>query len=232
MLLLFCAGFISCQILRVSSQEEGCKIRTYTNYGLTKYVRSRFPSTHPVRVAIIPFDVPETFAPLGNSSLHFGRELARKFQLEIKRTGELPIVELFNRDSWPGKREDFTTGNYGAMKLARDAGYDLVIVGQFSNIKNDSTLELFTKVIDAENAVTIWDSRILWISNNRELNKVKAFYGLDTERPDIFNFPERSQDLIECNVRKLFTEETISSVDTKPKKEIEKELNLDPVNGL
>ena len=86
-------------------------------------------------MAIIPFDVPEGFAQPGNESAHFGRQLASLMVQQFQASGEVKIVELFNQAHWPGKREEFFTGNHRALQLAADAGYDLVMVGYMEELR-------------------------------------------------------------------------------------------------
>ncbi len=178
-------------------------MRTYTDAGLSDYVKDRFHSKQFVRVAIIPFDVPETFAPPGNESLHFGREMARKFQGEFIRTGVLPIVELFNVDRWPGKREEFFEGNYQAMMFARDAGYDLVVVGYLEELRNDEELNVYTKIIDTGNYMTLWYGKTMVYSRDRTWRKVLAEARMFKDRPDLFNFAERTEELALCTVNRI-----------------------------
>jgi len=162
-----------------------------------------------VRAAVIPFDVPETFAPLGNDSANYGRELARKVQGELNRAGGLPIVEIFNRDRWPGKRAEFFNGNYGAIDLARAAGYDLVIVGYLDDIKNEKSLGMYTKIIDTQDQVTIWSSRTEVSTSAREVRRALDATPFVNDRPDLFHFPERTDKLAECTVEGMLGEEAV-----------------------
>ncbi|MCB0360947.1 MAG: hypothetical protein KDD44_14965, partial [Bdellovibrionales bacterium] len=128
---------IGCTTHKLYLPTEGCKTRTYVNLQLVDYITRGNRFSSPPRLAVMPFDVPESFARSGNESTHYGRELARKFQLELRRSGELPIVELFNVDKWPGKREEYFTGNYGAISRATDAGFDLLFLGYVDEIDNE-----------------------------------------------------------------------------------------------
>ena len=176
---------------------------------LTDYVKQRFDRNAMVRTAIIPFDVPESFAPLGNDSANYGRELARKIQGELNRSGEMKIVELFNRDRWPGKRAEFFNGNYGAIELARAAGYDLVVVGYLDDIKDEKSLGMYTKIIDTQDSVTIWSSRTEVTTIAREIRRTLDALPLGNDRPDLFHFPERTNKLAECTVEGILEEEPV-----------------------
>lgn len=126
-----------------------------------------------------------------------------RFQRELQATGELPIVELFNRDRWPGKREEFFTGNYGAIQMARDAGYDLALVGYLQNIQNDQDMVLSTKLIDVTSGVTIWSAQTTSSSNKRQYNDALSFMGIVKKRADIFDFQALSDSLAVCTVERM-----------------------------
>ena len=190
-------------------ETEECKMRTYINMGLHDYVSTRFQKGAPVRAAVIPFDVPETFAPTGSDSVNFGRQLALKFISEMHRTAELPILELFNRDSWPGKHDEFFSGNYTAIQLARDAGYDLVVIGYFERPTNDRDLNIYTKLIDVTNGMTIWYAKTYVSSNSRDVRRGLADYGLATDHREFFAFPERIDLFAACTVDHLINNEPV-----------------------
>ncbi len=186
-----------------------CKIRTYTEQNLLDYLTSYDYLENQLRFGVIPFNVPETFAPPGNDNVHYGREIAKKFTLELQAKGELPIIELFNRDRWPGKREEFFTGNYKALEYGRLAGYDFVVVGYMEDIVNDNELGVYCKIIDTTNGITIWSSYTVLTSNKRFYREAaaKVTYGNIPNRPDLFHFPERLDELAKCTVDKMFSEE-------------------------
>ncbi len=187
-------------------------MRTYINAGLLEYLSSRYHSEHLPRMAVIPFSVPETFAPGGEESRHFGRELAGLFQRELLRTGELAIVELFNRESWPGKRAEFNSGNYGAIRFARDAGYDLILVGYMDEITNASDLTVYTRLIDTENSATLWFAKTVSFNNDRKRRRILADIPFSTyeDRPDLFAFPERAERLAECTTKHILEDDPLS----------------------
>jgi len=161
------------------------------------------------RLGIFPFDVPETFSPTINDQRNYGRELARDTQLELNASGDVPIVELFDRDRWPGKRADFFKGNYEAVEIARSAGYDFVLIGYLEDLKNDSTMELFTKLIDTQNQVTVWSSKTETESLTRGLRKDLSDLRVANNRPDLFDFPARTKELVRCTVDGLLNDDPI-----------------------
>lgn len=120
--------------------------------------------------------------------------------MELSAAEVVPIVQLFNVDRWPGKREEFFEGNYQAIAFARDAGFDLVIVGYLEELRNDEELVLYTKVIDTSNYVTIWSGKTVSFSRARRLNKALEQTRLLKDRPDLLDFPMRSEELTTCTL--------------------------------
>lgn len=207
LLLLSGVALSGCSLTRFPEDTGACKTHTYINLVLRDYLKERFHSQEMVRMAIVPFDVPETFAPPGNESVHFGRELARTYQLQLLETGIVPVVELFNRDRWPGKRAEFFTGNYQAIALARAAGYDFVTVGYLEELRDDHTLSVYAKVIDTQNQVTVWSGKVDAVSAARDVRSAMSKVGLAKERPDLFEFAERTKLLAECTAYAIENDE-------------------------
>lgn len=199
-LLLIVLQFVGCSFSNLGIPSEGCKTHTYIDLSFPDYLTERFHSKQYVRMAIVPFDVPESFAPAGNDSTHYGRKVAEKFQLEFHKAGIPSIVELFNRDRWPGKRAEFFSGNYGAIQGARDAGYDLVMVGYLEELTDDENLNFYTKIIDTQNQTTVWHAKTKVYSKARAIRSSVSQTGLVKDRPDLFAFPERTNTLAECTV--------------------------------
>ncbi len=210
---------ISCSLSGIPGKIEGCNIRTYIDGGLKDYLSTRNSSAQIPRFAIIPFEVPANFTRPGANSERFGHELARMFTRELLRQGDLGIVELFDRENWPGKRAEFFTGNYHAIEIARSAGYDFVIVGYLENIVNESDISVLTRVIDTSNSMTLWYAQSTVSSNERMLrrtysNMTKGF--LVRDQPDSFAFPERLNILVSCSVAGILSDK-LPMQDTAPR---------------
>ena len=184
-----------------------CKIRAYLDSGVRDFVSTRYRSHLPVRMAILPFIVPETFAPVGDVSRNFGRELASKFQMALLGTQEISIVELFDRERWPGRKEEFFAGNYKAIQFARDGGYDLLMIGYMEPPINDKDMVVHTKVIDAVNGVTLWHATTTATSYARQDRKLMSRFEMVKNRPDLFAFTERTAELVQCTVNDMFKSE-------------------------
>ena len=187
-----------------------CNNHTYINLMLRDYVSKRFDEKTPARMAIIPFDVQESFAPAGNDSLHFGRDLANNFVMEFHKQGVVPIVELFERDRWPGKRAEFFAGNYQAISIARAAGYDLVMIGYLEALKDPSDFIAYIKIIDTQNNMTIWSSKTEVHSHEHDISDALSKVDIAKRRNDLFDFTGLTKQLVYCAVDEIVNSEEVS----------------------
>ncbi|HMO16561.1 MAG TPA: hypothetical protein PKA63_02035 [Oligoflexia bacterium] len=194
-----------CSLTILPNQYEGCKFRAYINNPFVDYVSSRFEKDNVPRVAIIPFDVPENFSPPFNPNLRFGHRLAQSLQEGFLARGESMIIEVFNRD-WPGKRIDFSAGNFQAIRQARDAGYDFVVVGLMEEFTNDLKMRVHTKVIDTDNSITVWYGTTDVTSNARSSRKFLNIgsKGLYPMRDDLYEIEPRIDRFSECTAAEIF----------------------------
>ncbi|MCB0346899.1 MAG: hypothetical protein KDD66_17405 [Bdellovibrionales bacterium] len=184
-------------------------MRTIVNQNIESYLSNRYHYNQPVRVAVIPFDVPETFARPGEDMHHFGRRLAKNFQEELLQRGTFSIVELFDRESWPGKRDDFFSGNYQSIDYARNAGYDFVLIGHMQDIRNDEQLVVYSKLIDVSNSVTVWSAKATVTSSQREINKGVDSVFKGTGRPELFYFSDQAEEVARCTVEEMIMADTV-----------------------
>ena len=142
-----------------SLYKEPCNTRAYIQLVVEDYLNKRFPLKSPVRMAIIPFSVPANLASAGSESPGLGNELAWKVHAALLETGKIPMVEVLNRVDWPGKKNEFFTGNYGALAMAREAGYDLVMVGYLDQITTPTRMAIYTKLIEVDSGITVYYGR-------------------------------------------------------------------------
>lgn len=196
-----------CSMTKLPYKMEDCKIQAYVDQTVPNYLSERFQKGNIPRIAIIPFEVPVNFSPAMNPRLRLGHDLANGFQRYILQTGEQVIVELFDRGDYPGKRMDFSTGNFIALKQARDAGYDFIFIGYMDDIKNDLVLKVHTKLIDTENSTTVWYGTTDVMSRSRPARGLLDFLsrGIYPDRDDLFEFPERLDALEQCTTTRVFT---------------------------
>lgn len=182
---------------------EPCKSRAFIGTNLEDYISSRFDKKAPVRLAIVPYSVPANLAFTSAEHSGMGSEMAARIQSELLPTGLVPIVEVFNRQDWPAKKDEFFSGNFNALQMARDAGYDLIMVG---NIQPQRTIDSFTartKVIEVESGMTVFYGESTVATNRPGWEEARASIWLDQVTPSQLYIPEMLHELSRCIVRSV-----------------------------
>jgi hypothetical protein len=140
---------------------ESCKTHAYINQELQQFITSRFHYNSPVRMAIIPFSVAANLTAKDSERPGLGNEIAWQVQAQLLESKAVPIVEVFNRQDWPYKKEEFFTGNFGGIDMAREAGYDLIMIGYVEPQNSIYEITSFVKILDAESGVTVYYGKVL-----------------------------------------------------------------------
>lgn len=167
--------------------DYACNIRAYISSGTEDYIKYQQYRKNSGRVAILPFDVPESFSPwLSKESEGLGRKIAYQVAGEVIRHGALPLVEIYDLD-WPGKREEFFKGNYSALQYVRNAGYDYLILGYLDLPAGTSTLRFYNKLIDVKTNVTIWYGTTTVVETLGQVDRNFAALGILNERPGLIS---------------------------------------------
>lgn len=185
---------------------DPCNSRAYVRTVVADYLSTRFHTNAPVRVAVVPFSVPANVAGVNNELPGLGNELAWKVHEHFVDSNVFPIVEVFNRQDWPRKKEEFHTGNFGAITSARDAGYDLVFVGNVDPITSLDSLSATTKLIETESGTTLWFGQTTARSEARPINKSLSEWYLDERIPSTFDLAGLRENLARCIVREVIRE--------------------------
>ncbi len=162
---------------------EPCNSHAYSKVILPDYISSRFIPGSPVRLGVIPFSVQENLAPNGPERPGIGNEIAWKLQANLLHSGDIPIVELFNRQDWPGKKEEFFTGNFGAISIAREAGFDLLLVGYLEPLTSLDSMTAYVKIIEAESGMTLYYGKTKVTTYQTELQHARGMLLLEDYRP-------------------------------------------------
>lgn len=208
LLALSVTSLSGCVVLRERYGEQ-CKMRAYVQNPLGDYITTRFQSHSPVRMAVIPFSTPANVAAYDNERMGLGNQLAYSVQQQLLQSGEVPMVELLNRQDWPGKKEEFYTGNFGAIAIAREAGYDLVLVGFVEPLASLNQMRAFGKLIDVENGVTVWYGETTASTNRGEFNQLGASLRIENRRPDLLYTGQLSDKLAECFSHNLLADRVV-----------------------
>ncbi len=145
----------------------------------------RFTPKSPVRTGVIPFVVPANLSARSAQQPGLGNQLAWAVHRDLLETGIFPIIEVLNREDWPRKKEEFFTGNFGALAFARDAGYDMIVVGYLDEIKRLDTWRLHTKVIEVASGTTLWYGTSEVYTTRADLLETSSTIGLTDRRPDM-----------------------------------------------
>ncbi len=186
--------------------KKSCKNRAHTNLGLSDFISSRFHRGSPVRLGIMPFSVPANLSARNSELPGVGNKLAWSVRSHLLGKEEIPIVEVFNRPSLPGHKDEFFTGNFGAISLAREAGYDLVMVGYLEPTRSLTNAILHTKVIEAEGGITVWFGESEIVSREKMLQSYEDSWFGRGEVPSSIFTNEVFDHLAKCAVEGILGE--------------------------
>ncbi len=149
-------------------------------------------------MGVIPFDVPANLASRGAQMPGLGNQLAWAVHRKLLETEVFPILEVLNREDWPRKREQFFTGNFGALRFAADAGYDMVIIGYLEPIERLDTWTVHTKVIEVASGTTLWYGTSRVYTMRPDMLEVSSTIGMTDRRPDLLNTPALAEEAATC----------------------------------
>ncbi len=200
-------SFVSRQTFELTGDE--CKTHAYIDNNLEEYITSRFGSKSQARLGIIPFSVQANFSSWGQNKPDWGYDLAAMLHQQILATGKVRIAEVLDRRDWPGKSEEFFSGNFGAIQAARSAGFDLVLVGFQETLKNSADLSISTKIIDTESGITVWYGKTQVYSYRPEIEKSASYVNLSIRRPDLVYLPETAKVSAVCIAKAISPEEEL-----------------------
>jgi len=194
----------------VQFQESPCKSRAYIRLGLEPYITQRFDKNAPVRLGVIPFSVPANLTGFGNRA-NLGNELAWRMHAHLVRSEATPIVEIFPREDWPGKQDEFFRGNFGALAHGREAGYDLILVGLVDQLHSLEEMTAHMKIIDVESGVTVFYGSATAHHEMPSLNNPLYLLGVSAPRPDLLQTKAIVDSLSECMAFEVLKDEDIHS---------------------
>ena len=205
MLLVFFSG---CSLVH-EHYGEYCKNHAYVQRHLEDYIRSRFQSGAPVRMAVIPFSVPANVAGLNNQIPGLGSELAWKVHARFLETEIVPITEVLNRQDWPGKKEEFFTGNFGAIAMAKEAGYDLAVIGYVEPQNSMDALTAFVKIVEVESGITVYYGKSTANTRRRDIDDFSGYIPGVRVDPSNTYFSVLSETLGRCVVKGVIAEDKL-----------------------
>jgi hypothetical protein len=190
-------GTTSCSVLGRHAG-EWCKTHAYVRTDLAGYINQRFIPNQPARIGVIPFEVQANLASRGSQMPGLGNQLTWAIHRRLLETEVFPIIEVLNREDWPRKREQFFTGNFGALRFAADAGYDMVVVGYLEPLVRLDTWTVHTKLIEVSSGTTLWYGTSTVYTMRPDMLEVSSRLGLTDRRPDILNTNELTEEIAKC----------------------------------
>ena len=122
---------------------------------------------------------------------------------ELLATGEIPVAEVLDRRDWPGKSEEFSSGNFGAIQSSRDAGYDLVLVGMLEPIRSNNVLSVVSKVIETESGITVWYGQTEVYSNMPDIARSAGYINLTTFQPGKVYTTDMANKMAQCLAKSM-----------------------------
>ena len=185
---------------------EWCNTRAYVRTDLAAYIDQRFTPKSPVRVGVIPFEVPANLSARSAQMPGLGNQLAWAVHRNLLATEVFPIIEVLNREDWPRKKEQFFTGNFGALQFARDAGYDMIVVGYLEPIYRLDTWNVHTKIIEVDSGTTVWYGSSKVYTNRSDMLEVSSFIGMTDRRPDIYWNDKLLETVAQCIAHDMTTD--------------------------
>jgi len=168
-------------------------------------------------MAIIPFSTPANLSWSNGENQGLGRELAWKMHAEFLTNQAMPIVEVFEREDWPGKKNEFYAGNFGSIAQAREAGYDLVLIGLVEPMRGVNTLTVHTKIIDADAGITIWYGTAKVEMEKSQIDRSQLYLIVAPHiRPDLMYMDEMISKAAGCTFEGISKIEYAKEEDTTP----------------
>jgi hypothetical protein len=190
-----------------ASYEMECKNRAYIRLVLEDYLSTRFHSGGPVRLAILPSSVPANLSAFRNDHQSVGDDLAWRLRNSLVAKEAAPIIEVLNRYDWPGKKDEFFVGNHQALATAREAGYDLVLVSYLEPLHSFDEMVLFSKLMETESGITIWNGRSSVSREESLLDRTKEWLELQKRVPAANRFEPMLEEVVACAVDGITSDE-------------------------
>ena len=191
-------------------QGTQCNNRAYLRTPLQEVLARTFqPSPNPPRLAVVPFSAPENVSMRSDEFPGVGNRLAWEVQAEILRWGLIGMVEVFHRESWPGKREEFYTGNFGALSRARQAGYDLLLVGDVVSPRNGNEVRIQGKLLTVNDGVTLWYGEIVASTSPDVVQEWWDSIGRSSRTPNMLPANALYSRAARCLVNEIMSDEPV-----------------------
>ena len=188
--------------------QESCQSHAYTQMVLLDYIQNRFAPNAPVRIGVLPATAPANMNHFYYENISGGLILSNRIHQDLLNWGTLPIVEMFNRSEWPGKREEFFSGNFKAIRSAREAGYDFVVISYIEPMRDTENLSALTRVIETSSGTTIYYGKSTAHSMRQDYNRVSSGMGLSRTNPSQVPLNDLFEKLGQCISQAIMKDST------------------------
>jgi hypothetical protein len=190
---------------------DHCKTHAYVEMNLEDYLSQRYQKGSPVRLGIIPFATSVNLAQRPFQYRGFGNEIASQVQTHFLNRGTVPISEILFREDWPAKGTEFFSGNFGAISQAREAGYDLILVGVIDRYDPYREIVASTKMIEVESGMTIWYGETTAYTLRRDAQRSLDYLNLEDRKPSQNMSRELQRTLSKCISNEIHSRERDSN---------------------
>lgn len=187
---------------------DECKSRAYLRVPLEDFLTRRYLSKSPVRLAIVPYSTPANLSAFNTEQPGLGNRIAWQLQAELARSGIIPIVEVLDRQDWPRKKEEFFTGNFGALSRARAAGYDLVLIGYMERMQGLDAISVYSKLIETTSNVTLYYGQVSASVVEGSFQR-QGYSWFGTRRPDLLRTNSLVGQMAQCTTFELLLDEPV-----------------------
>jgi hypothetical protein len=166
---------------------EWCNTRAWISTDLESYVYQHFKQGQQARVGVVPFISQANLSDRSDGFRGLGTEIAWGVQRELLATEIFPIVQMLAQEDWPGRKQEFFSGNYGSMEFARNAGLNFLLIGYVDWPQRLDEWVVYSKLIDVNTGATLWYGTSTVKTHRPDLLEVSSTLGMTDRRPDIYN---------------------------------------------
>jgi len=184
---------------------EWCNTRAWISTDLESYVYQHFKGGQQARVGVIPFITQANLTDRYDGFRGFGSQLAFEVQQQLLATEVFPIVQMLAQEDWPGRKQEFFSGNYGSLDFAKAAGINFIVIGYVDWPARLDKWVIHSKLIDVQTGTTLWYGTSTVTTNRPDMMEVSSTLGLTDRRPDIINMTEIRNTAAQCIVHDMTT---------------------------
>ena len=145
-------------LLKFPRPKYGCRMRSYLDVNVPRYLQVRYEDLATVNVGIAPFEVPEHYrSDFGDGNL------IRNFLQDKLTAGALKNTAIFNLVDVSARTAKSAKVSYHKiLKTARAKGFQFILYGYFGDPSEETEIALYTHLVDTFDETEIWYGRTLF----------------------------------------------------------------------